>query len=485
MKSAKRRVVRRKTPPVRGGAPREIVNPKALIDMMMKQWKPAAAHAVAKVKGHVRYKARRRALSRVFPRDTLVIPSGREKIRANDSTYRFRPGSDFYYLTGNTEPDCVLVMLPKGRGHEDILFVEPNPGRTDPTFFTDRAKGELWVGRRLGVPESRERYQVDRCEPIADLARFLRQEKRGKVRIVRGLDPTVDAAVRKNDKLDPALPTALAEERLIKDEIEVAAIRRAAVATRCAFEDVIVALKHASTERELEGVFNTRARVEGNDVGFTTIVASGEHACILHWTANNGRLRKRDLLLLDAGVESNEIYTADLTRTLPMSGRFQPAQRELYDLVIEAQDAAFAAVKPGNDFLEPHRASIRVLAHGLERLGILAMPAEEALKDEHQFHKRFTLHNTSHMLGLDVHDCAAARPAVYRYGKLKAGMVLTVEPGLYFQTDDLMVPARYRGLGIRVEDDVLVTTRGCQLLTDAPRASDDVERWMHRLWQNH
>ena len=468
----------------RNVAPREVINPPALIDFMMKHWKAAPSHTVAKVKGHARYRFRRRALSQAFPGDTLVIPTGHEKIRSADSTFRFRPGSDFYYLTGNLEPDCTLVMLPKGRSHEDILFVEPNPGRTDPTFFTDRAKGELWVGRRLGVPESRERYQVDRCEPIAELAGFVRKHHKGKVRVLRNLSPTVDAALKGNAKLDLELATYLSEKRLIKDEIEIAAIRRGASSTRRAFEDVIREMKHSTFERELEGVFNKRARIEGNEVGFTTIIASGEHACILHWTANNGRLRKRDLLLIDAGVESNEIYTADLTRTLPISGKFSSAQREIYDLVIEAQDAAFAAVKPGNEFLDPHRASIRVLATGLERLGILAMPAEEALKDENQFHKRFTLHNTSHMLGLDVHDCAAARPEVYRYGKLKPGMVLTIEPGLYFQVDDLTVPARYRGIGIRVEDDVLVTTRGCQLLTDAPRASDDVERWIRRVWQN-
>jgi len=451
---------------------------------MMKHWKAAPAHAVAKVKGHARYKARRRMLSQAFAGDTLVIPAGHEKVRAADTTFRFRPGSDFYYLTGNTEPDCVLVMVPKGRGHEDLLFVEPNPGRTDPTFFTDRAKGELWVGKRLGVPESHERYQVDRCEPLPELVSLLKKLKKTQARVLRGLSTVVDDATASMPDADKELATFLAEKRLIKDEIEIAAIKRAAISTRKALEDVILAMRTAKTERELEGVFNARARVEGNDVGFTTIVASGEHACILHWTANNGILRKRDLLLLDVGVESNEIYTADLSRTLPLSGKFTSAQREVYDVVIEAQDAAFAAVKPGNDFLDPHRAATRVLALGLERLGILSMPAEEALKDENQFYKRYTLHNVSHMLGLDVHDCSAARPDVYRYGKLKAGMVLTVEPGLYFQVDDLTVPARYRGIGIRVEDDVLVTTRGCQLLSDAPRASDDVERWIGRMWRN-
>jgi Xaa-Pro aminopeptidase len=181
-------------------------------------------------------------------------------------------------------------------------------------------------------------------------------------------------------------------------------------------------------------------------------------------------------------VEGHALYTADITRTLPLGGRFSPAQREIYELVWRAQQAAFAAVKPGNDFMEPNRRAMKVLAHGLEALGILPTSAEEALRDDRQLHKRYSLHNVSHMLGLDVHDCARARQEVYRYGPLQPGMVLTVEPGLYFQLDDLTVPARYRGIGVRIEDDVLVTATGMKNLSASiPSEAGAVERWMASL----
>jgi Xaa-Pro aminopeptidase len=246
---------------------------------------------------------------------------------------------------------------------------------------------------------------------------------------------------------------------------------------------VIRRLRKATSEREVEGVFNLRARVEGNSVGYGTIAACGEHACILHWTRNDGTVKPGALLLLDAGVEGNSLYTADITRTLPVSGTFSKEQREVYDLVLAAQAAAFKKVKPGNDFMEPNRAAMRVLAGGLERMGILES-AEEALKEENQFYRRYTLHNVSHMLGLDVHDCAQARQESYKLGKLKPGMVLTVEPGLYFQVDDLTVPAKYRGIGVRIEDDVLVTEKGMKNLSaDIPREVHEVEAWMAHLWK--
>jgi Xaa-Pro aminopeptidase len=280
------------------------------------------------------------------------------------------------------------------------------------------------------------------------------------------------------------LATYLSEMRLIKDTDEVKALQSAVTATKRGFEDVILRLKSASNERELEGVFWTRARMEGNDVGYTSIVASGAHACTLHWKQNDGAIRKGDLLLLDAGIEGNSLYTADVTRTLPISGKFTPAQREIYDLVLEAQRAALKIVKPGNDFMAPNKAAMNVLAHGLERLGILPMSAQEALREENQFYRRYSLHNVSHMLGLDVHDCAQARAENYKYGKLEAGMVLTIEPGLYFQTDDLTVPVRYRGIGVRIEDDILVTAKGHRNLSAIlPSDADEVERWMRQVWK--
>jgi len=253
-------------------------------------------------------------------------------------------------------------------------------------------------------------------------------------------------------------------------------------ATRRGFEDIIRALPRASSEREIEGTFALRARVEGQDVGYGTIAASGANACILHWTRNHGALKKQDLILIDAGVEGHSLYTADLTRTLPLSGRYSKAQREIYELVWHAQQAALREVKPGNDFMAPNTAASKVLAQGLFDLGILQTSVDEALEPGNLFFKRWSPHNVSHMLGLDVHDCAKARDEVYRYGKLKPGMVLTVEPGLYFQLDDLTVPSKFRGIGVRIEDDILVTAKGMKNLSaDLPSEATAVERWMKPL----
>jgi Xaa-Pro aminopeptidase len=462
--------------------------PPALLDFMLEKWRPVSGKLPRPLPHHAAFAARRSALSRLFPGETLVIPTGEEKVRSNDTVYRFRPGSDFYYLTGNVEPDCVLLLQPAvGGGHKALLLVEANPGRTDSTFFTDRMKGELWVGPRLGVQQSRERYRVDEVRPLGELKATLSSLNGAATRpwrVVRGISRAVDAALPDQGTRDSEFASALAEMRLYKDAQEVRELSTAIASTKRGFEDVIYSLRGAQTERTVEGVFNLRARVEGNDVGYGTIAASGPHACILHWTRNDGPLRKGELLLLDAGVEGNSLYTADITRTLPISGKFSREQRELYELVHAAQAAGFAAVRPGNDFLEPNRRAMAVLAQGLESLGILE-DAASALADEHQFYKRYSLHNVSHMLGLDVHDCAQARMEVYKYGTLKPGMVLTVEPGLYFQLDDLTVPAKYRGIGIRIEDDVLVTAKGMRNLSrDIPSTVAEVEAWMAKVWKS-
>ncbi len=457
--------------------------PDAFRDFMLRDWRPKKARKIPLVKGAKNFHARRRALSERFPGEYLVIPTGHEKVRANDTFYRFRPGSDFYYLTGNVEPDCVLVLEPTGKkGHKDVLFVEPNPGRSDETFFADRNKGELWVGPRMGVPESEAHYGVDACLGLDELPDYLAKTKGAPVRVLRGFSEGVEKAVKSKRKDDEELATVLAEMRLIKDDLEVRELQKAVDSTKRGFEDIIERLKIAKSEREIEGVFNLRARMEGNDVGYGTIAAAGANACILHWTRNDAKVKAGDLVLIDAGVEAETLYTADVTRVLPVSGKFSKEQREVYELVLEANLAAIAAVKPGNDFLDPHRAAMRVLAEGLERMGILE-DAEEALQEDKQYYRRYTLHNTSHMLGLDVHDCAKARQEAYRYGQLQPGMVLTIEPGLYFQVDDLTVPAKYRGIGVRIEDDVLVTARGCRVLTrDIPKGVEEVEAWMEEVW---
>jgi Xaa-Pro aminopeptidase len=465
--------------------------PPNLLEFMLKSWNPKGRRPPKVLRNAAAFRKRRERLSKNFPNELLVIPTGHRKVRANDTYFVFRPGTDFFYLTGVMEPDCVLLMVPKaqGAGHEHLLFVEPNPGKADATFFTDRNKGELWEGPRLGVPESATRYALE-CRPLPELEATLQAltQSTGRMRALRGFSEQTElllpAHAAEQSKRDQDLAVFLSEMRLLKDAEEVRALQSAITATKRGFEDVIARLKTATNERELEGVFWTRARMEGNDTGYTSIVASGAHACTLHWKQNDGSIRKGDLLLLDAGIEGHSLYTADITRTLPISGTFSPEQRAIYEIVLAAQRAALALVKPGNDFMAPNQAAMVVLAEGLERLKILTVSAAEALRDENQFYRRYSLHNVSHMLGLDVHDCAQARSQNYKYGKLQAGMVLTVEPGLYFQTDDLTVPTRYRGIGVRIEDDVVVTSKGHRVLSAGlPSEPDAVQKWIKQIWK--
>lgn len=457
-------------------ASHDSVHPPALLQFMMRGWIDAPKKR-GPIKDAAEHRSRRQALSALYPGRTLVIPSGVEKVRANDTFYRFRPGSDFFYYVGAHEPGMILVLQPIARGgpgHRHLLLMEPNPGRSDASFFTDRQKGELWVGPRLGMAEAMITFGVDDARPLRDLERVLAGAE---VLCLRGMDPAVDKAVPAS-VADAPFAAALSEMRLVKHPSEIRDLKQSIAITRRAFEDVLRALPSAKTERDVEGVFALRARGEGNDVGYGTIAAAGCHACTLHWTHNDGKLAKGDLLLLDAGVEGHRLYTADVTRTFPISGTFTATQRKVYDLVWNAQRAALAEVRPGRDFMAPNRAAMHVLAHGLEALGVLPSAAD-ALLDAHQYYKRYTLHNVSHMLGIDVHDCARAREQAYKMGKLVPGMVLTVEPGLYFQPDDATVPRKLRGIGVRIEDDVLVTETGCTVLTSAfPSKADAVEAWM-------
>jgi Xaa-Pro aminopeptidase len=272
--------------------------------------------------------------------------------------------------------------------------------------------------------------------------------------------------------------------RLVKDAWELEQLQEACDITTLGFADSVRewddVLKYG--ERWLEGTFFRRARTMGNDLGYDSIVAGGKHATTLHWTENSGVITPGELVLLDMGVEGGNLYTADVTRTLPVDGTFTSVQRDLYSLVLQAQQAGIDAVRPGADFQDPHRAAMHVLAHGLEDLGLLPVPAEEALSPESKVYTRWTLHSTSHMLGIDVHDCAAASDESYKHGPLKAGMVLTVEPGLYFQEDDLLVPEELRGIGIRIEDDIVVTETGSRNLSESlPRDPGAVEEWMAGL----
>ncbi len=452
--------------------------PQALIDFMSRDWIDRPVRATAHPQTQ-RFAERRAALSGAYRGTFVIVPAGRERVRANDTSFRFRPSSDFAYLAGIGEPDEVLVLEPNGTGHRSVFFVhDHNRGRAE--FFTDRVAGELWIGPHRGVDESKIYYGADESRPLSQMETYLDEIGAAKhpLHVLRGHDERIDARFEAKAG-DDELGERLSEMRLVKDEYELEELRRACALSKLAFEDAIRTMRTAKTEREVEAAFWARARIEANDVGYLTIAAAGHHACTLHWTRNDGAVKAGDLLLLDAGVECDSLYTADITRTLPVSGTFSAEQRAIYELVWEAQRAGVEAVAPGNDFLEPGRRAARVLAQGLIDLGILRCSLDEALDPEKLYHRRYTLHGVSHMLGLDVHDCALARQEEYRYAKLREGMVLTVEPGLYFQPDDATVPERFRGIGVRIEDDVAVTNSGAENLSAAlPAKADDVERWI-------
>jgi Xaa-Pro aminopeptidase len=282
---------------------------------------------------------------------------------------------------------------------------------------------------------------------------------------------------------DEDLAREVSEMRLVKDAYEIGQMQIAIEATKRGFSDIARVLPmivgNPRGERIIEGAFSSRARLEGNGVGYETIAAAGPHACILHWIKNDGTVGKDDLVLIDAGVELDSYYTADITRTLPASGKFTPIQRKVYEAVREAADAAFAVIKPGITFHEVHDAAMKVIAAKVAEWGIIPVTAEESLETDAQHHRRYMVHGTSHHLGIDVHDCAAARREMYRDGIVAEGMVFTVEPGLYFQPDDLTVPKEFRGIGVRIEDDIVVTKDGAiNLSAGIPRTADEVEEWL-------
>ncbi len=428
---------------------------------------------------------RRSELSAAFKGLRLVLPSGGAKQRSNDTDYQYRPHSAFAYYSGvqgvEANPDSVLVMDPNEDGHTPILFINPRSTRDTDAFYRDAKNGELWVGRRFTTEEASQRYGIE-VRKVEELQKFLK----GRVAAaLHGYDEIVDTTVKGHARAEE-LVNFVSVARLIKDEYEVAELQKAVDATHRGFSDVIrvipTAINTPRGERVVESAFFGRARVEGNDIGYNTIAASGSHACILHWTRNDGNINYGDLLLVDAGVEVDSYYTADITRTLPISGKFTPAQRALYMLVYGSQKAGIAAVKDGVPFLAVNQASHAVLAQGLIDMGILTMSLAEIMDPKVGLHKRWTLHGVSHMLGMDVHDCAHAREDQYRDGILRTGMCLTVEPGLYIQPDDELFPAEYRGIGIRIEDDVVVTDDGCINLSEhIPHHPNEIEAWMASL----
>jgi Xaa-Pro aminopeptidase len=454
--------------------------PDALHEFMRSGWAPPEA-AMATPAEVVPWTAKRRAaLMERFPGELLVVPAGSPPVRANDQHYRFRPSSDYLWLTGDATPGAVLVLS----GGDATLFAPPVPEPGTAAYWSDRTAGPLWNGPRPSLSALSAGLGLD-CRPIDDLAPALRGVRTA--RTLRGVDASVDALApaAPASTADRELAAALSQLRLVKDPWEVEQLQAAVDATTRGFEDVVRALPAAVAgggERLLEGVFWQRARIEGNDVGYNSIVGAGSHATVLHWVDNTGPVVPGDLLLLDAGVETRTYYTADITRVLPVNGTFSDVQREVYDLVHRANDAGIAALRPGAPFRAFHWAAMEVLARGAHALGLLPGSVDEALDPSTQLYRRWTLCGSGHMLGIDVHDCAKAPSGDYVDGALEEGQVLTVEPGIYFQPNDLLVPPALRGLGMRIEEDLVITQDGARLLSSGlPRAAADVEAWMAGL----
>jgi Xaa-Pro aminopeptidase len=453
---------------------------------------------IPEAREHARYAADRRAkLSALHAGQRLIIPAGSAKVRSNDTDYPFRAHSGFAHLTGwgsDSEPGAVLVLEPTTNGHDATVYFRERAGRDSEEFYANPEIGEFWIGPRPSLAQvagdlglatrglAELRTVLANIDQSTLVVRDADRDITDQVDAARLLDgddqPDVDDNVG-----DFELSRNLSELRLVKDAYEVEQMRRAVDATKLGFDDVIAdrpaIVEHPRGERLVEGTFNRRARADGNTVGYDTIAASGPHACVLHWTRNDGPVRNGDLILLDAGIELDSYYTADITRTLPISGTFTPIQRQIYEAVLEAADAAFAIVRPGVRFREVHAEAMKVISHKTAEWGILPVSAEESLQTDNQYHRRYMVHGTSHHLGIDVHDCAQARRELYLDGVLEEGMVFTIEPGLYFQPDDLTVPEEFRGIGVRIEDDILVTADGAENLSvGIPRTADDVEAWL-------
>jgi len=438
--------------------------------------------------------ARREKLSQEFLGHTLVIPAGNLKQRSNDTDYPFRPHTAFTYLTGwgsDCVPGSIALGVPREGGHDWILFTRPPAPRTSDEFYANAAVGEFWTGRRPGLSDVAAWFGLETRDIATWATNSVAALKNAAT--LQEADPEVAAQIestRASDStVDERLAEFISEMRLVKDEWEIDQMHEAVEATHQGFLDIVAALPnaigHERGERIVEGVFHQAARVHGNDTGYGTIAASGSHACILHWVTNDGPVLDGDLLLVDAGVEIDSLYTADITRTLPVSGQFSPVQRRVYEAVLEASDHAFSVVKPGALFRDIHEAAMSVIAARVSEWGFLPVDLEHSLLPEGQQHRRYMIHGTSHHLGLDVHDCSQARREMYVDKELEVGMVFTIEPGLYFQPDDETVPEEWRGIGVRIEDNIVVTESGAVNLSAAiPRTPDDVENWV-RQGQRH
>jgi Xaa-Pro aminopeptidase len=410
-----------------------------------------------------------------------VIPTAPERVRNRDTTFPYRADSYFHYLTGFPEPEAVLVLV-AGDSPQSILFCREKD-----------AEKEVWDGFRHGPDGAREAFGFDAAHPIGELDAKLAELIADQPALWHSLghDAAWDAristalnAVRAQSRAGKRAPAAiqdvravLDEMRLVKDGHEIALMKKAAAIAGAAHRRAMRFAAPGRCEYEVEAEFLHEFRRCGSQFpAYSPIVAGGANACILHYVGNDRPLRDGDLLLIDAGCEVDG-YASDITRTFPVNGRFSGAQADVYNLVLAAQAAAVGAIRPGASFLAPHDAAVRVLAQGMLDLGLLAGTLDGALESES--YKRFYMHRTSHWLGLDVHDAGEYR-AGEAWRTLQPGMTLTVEPGCYVRPAD-DVPHAFHDIGVRIEDDALVTAGGCELLTaDTPKTVADIEAIMRK-----
>jgi Xaa-Pro aminopeptidase len=423
---------------------------------------------------------RRKQLMRIIGDDAIaIVPAAPERLRNNDSHYPYRQDSDFHYLTGFPEPEAVLALIP-GREHgEAILFCrERDPER------------EAWDGARAGQEGAVETYAMDDAFPIGDIDDILPGMIEGRSRVYYhfGRDADFDvkliywvnrvrAQVRRGARAPHefvALGHLLHDLRLYKTRDELRVMRKAAKIAAAAHVRAMRAVRPGMNEHEVEAELLHDFRRQGAVSSYEPIVGGGANGCVLHYRANNAPLRDGDLLLIDAGAEY-QCYASDITRTFPVNGRYSPEQRALYDIVLAAQRAAIAQIRPGKPFGAYHDAAVRVITAGLIKVGLLKGGLEKNLREK--TYRRFYMHKTGHWLGLDVHDVGD-----YRIDGedrvLEPSMVVTVEPGIYI-APDAKVPAKWRGIGIRIEDDVVVTRDEPEVITtDVPNDPDEIEALM-------
>ena len=430
------------------------------------------------------FEKRRRKLAKLIGKDGIaVIPTASTRVRSRDTDYPYRPDSDFYYFTGFSEPNAVMILAP---GREDGSFIvclrEKNP------------LTEIWDGHMEGLSGVKKNYVADQSFDIEDLETILSSLFLGrqKVFFTLGQDEVLDKilmksfnAVRAGQRRGGVVPSEIQaleplvhEMRLIKSKYEISLMKKSAKISVDAHKRIFENCKPGVFEYQIEADIIHEFGKHGAVPAYTSIVASGQNACTLHYISNRDKMKSGQLLLTDAGCE-NEMYAADITRTIPVSGEYSKEQKEIYELVLEVQKNAINSIKPGQTFEGLQSDAIKGLTKGLKKLGLLKGRVDQLIKSE--AYKDFYMHGIGHWLGMDVHDVGSYMDQKGKSRKFENGMVLTIEPGIYISKKNKNVPTEYRGIGIRIEDDVLVTKSGCDVLTKAlPKEIGEIESIMAR-----